>query len=202
MAGCTVRGIDLIFVLDSSKSVGRTNFGKTKDFVEGVVDAFEIGSDRTRVGVIQYSSNVNFVFHLDAYMDKTLLKQAIRNIGYIGSGTRTVDALETMESEGFVVENGARRASEGLPRVAIVITDGQSQGAAVVVVPADRARAKGVTIFAIGVTSNVNNDELNAIANEPKETYIFHVSNFNAIASISASLEDTTCNRKKANEFC
>ncbi|XP_022079888.1 integrin alpha-11-like isoform X2 [Acanthaster planci] len=192
--GCSVKGIDLVFVLDGSGSVGSANFEKTKSFVSNVVDAFEIGADQTRVGVIKYSSSVTVEFHLITYSSKALLKQAIGNIQYIGGGTQTVAALDVMESQAFLIENGARPDFNAVSRAAVVITDGQSQGPEAVAVPADRAREKGITMFAIGVTNNVNNDELNAIANKPNDFYVFHVSNFGAIDNIVAALEEKTCN--------
>ncbi|XP_022080067.1 von Willebrand factor A domain-containing protein 2-like [Acanthaster planci] len=192
--GCDVKQIDLVFVLDNSGSVKSENFEKTKNFVSHVVDAFDIGADRTRVGVIQYSSSVTIEFHLNTYSNKTLLQQAIGNIQYIGGGTQTVAALNVTASQAFLVENGARPDLNAVSRAAVVITDGRSQGPAAVAVPADRAREKGIAVFAIGVTNNVNMEELNAIANKPNDTYVFHVSNFDAIDNIVASLEEKTCN--------
>ena len=192
--GCSVNQVDLVFVLDGSGSVGQENFERTKSFVANVSDAFEIGADQTRVGVIKYSSSATVEFHLNAYTSKTLLNQAIRNITYNGGGTQTVAALNLMQSQSFLVENGARPEFNAVSRAAVVITEGRSQGAAAVAVPADLAREKGITIFAIGVTDNVNMDELNAIANKPNDTYVFHVSNFDAIDNIVSSLEEKTCN--------
>ncbi|XP_033646749.1 integrin alpha-1-like [Asterias rubens] len=193
LPGCTNKGIDLVFVVDGSGSVGPSNFETSKQFVNDVVDSFEIGSDRTRVGVIQYSSSVNIEFHLNQYTDKSSLQQAISSINYISGGTNTEEALNVMVDEGFKVTNGAREL--GIPRVAVVLTDGQSQGADRVRVPADRAREEDITIFAIGVTANINQAELNAIANKPNDTYVFEVSNFDAIATIGATLQDTACDQ-------
>ena len=194
--GCSSKGIDLVFVLDGSGSVGATDFMTSKTFVNDIVDFFEIGSENTRVGVIQYSSSVNIEFHLNQYTDKMSIQQAIANISYMGGSTETERALNVMVDEGFSVTNGARELEIGIPRVAVVITDGQSQGPDRVRVPADRAREEGIQIFAVGVTSNINEAELNAIANKPNDTYVFEVSNFDAISSIGATLQDNACDRK------
>ena len=192
--GCSSKGIDLVFVLDGSGSVGATDFMTSKTFVNDIVDFFEIGSENTRVGVIQYSSSVNIEFHLKQYTDKMSTQQAIANISYMDGGTHTEDALNVMVNESFKEENGSRVI--GIPRVAVVITDGRSRSGDQVHVPADRARQVGIKIFAIGVTSNINEAELNAIANKPNDTYVFEVSNFDAISSIGATLQDNACNRK------
>ena len=56
-AGCqTAGGADIVFVLDGSGSIGSTNFELCKSFVRSVVEEFEIGLDKYRIGVQQYSS--------------------------------------------------------------------------------------------------------------------------------------------------
>ncbi len=172
----------------------------SKTFVQDVVDGFVIGSERTRVGVIQYSSSVNIEFHLNQYADKSSLQQAIANIIYLGGNTDTESALGVMANESFREENGARKI--GIPRVAVVLTDGRSQGPDRVRVPADRAREIDITIFAIGVTSNINEDELVAIANKPNSTFVFQVDDFDAITTIGATLQDIACVRKYIHPEC
>ncbi|XP_022080099.1 uncharacterized protein LOC110973524 [Acanthaster planci] len=191
--GCDSRGLDLVFVLDGSGSVGSVDFNTTKNFVLAMVDFFDIGPDKTRVGVIQYSSSPQIEFHLKSFTDKALLKEAVINIRYKDGGTNTGEALDEMSDTSFLPENGARPPGRGFPRVAVVVTDGQSHDS--VTGPAERARQKGIVIFAIGVTSSVNRFELNAIANKPNDTYVYHVSDFDAIVNIAAALEYTTCNQ-------
>ena len=176
-------------MLDGSGSVGSTDFSRTKTFVQYMVDLFNVTDDGTRVGVIQYASSVNIEFNLNEFTDEESLRDAIAGISYMGGGTDTERALQVMGNQSFLVENGARPAGQGSPRVAVVITDGQSQGAERVGAAADKAREMDIVIFAIGVTNNVNVDELNAIANKPNETYVFHVSDYDAIGSIGAILQ-------------
>ena len=122
---CQTRGIDLIFVLDSSGSVGSTNFQNVKNFVSNLVSQLEIGPDNTQVGVINFATSVRIEFHLNRYQDSSSLLQAIANIPYTGGNTNTGTALTTLLSE-FSTVNGVRPLQEGIPRVAIVVTDGQS----------------------------------------------------------------------------
>ncbi len=56
-AGCRASGgADIVFVLDGSGSIGSTNFDLCKDFVKKVIEQFEIGEDKYRIGVQQYAS--------------------------------------------------------------------------------------------------------------------------------------------------
>ena len=49
--------LDLIFLLDSSGSVGRRDFRIVKNWVKKVSNNFEIASGRNQIGVIKYSTH-------------------------------------------------------------------------------------------------------------------------------------------------
>ncbi|KFV48813.1 Collagen alpha-1(VI) chain [Tyto alba] len=125
---CTCGPVDLLFVLDSSESIGLQNFQIAKDFIIKVIDRlskdervkFEAGE--SRVGVVQYShdNTQELVAMGDANIDNIgALKQAVKNLKWIAGGTYTGEALQ------FTKENLLRRFTSD-KRVAIVITDGRS----------------------------------------------------------------------------
>uniref|UniRef100_A0A8C4JSM3 Collagen alpha-1(VI) chain n=1 Tax=Dromaius novaehollandiae TaxID=8790 RepID=A0A8C4JSM3_DRONO len=125
---CTCGPVDLLFVLDSSESIGLQNFQIAKDFIIKVIDRlskdervkFEPGE--SRVGVVQYShdNTQELVAMGDANIDNIgALKQAVKNLKWIAGGTYTGEALQ------FTKENLVRRFTSD-KRVAIVITDGRS----------------------------------------------------------------------------
>uniref|UniRef100_A0A8B9FHH7 Collagen alpha-1(VI) chain n=3 Tax=Australaves TaxID=3073809 RepID=A0A8B9FHH7_9PSIT len=127
-AECTCGPVDLLFVLDSSESIGLQNFQIAKDFIIKVIDRlskdervkFEPGE--SRVGVVQYShdNTQELVAMGDANIDNIgALKQAIKNLNWIAGGTYTGEALQ------FTKDNLLRRFTSD-KRVAIVITDGRS----------------------------------------------------------------------------
>uniref|UniRef100_A0A803VKD0 Collagen alpha-1(VI) chain n=1 Tax=Ficedula albicollis TaxID=59894 RepID=A0A803VKD0_FICAL len=125
---CTCGPVDLLFVLDSSESIGLQNFQIAKDFIIKVIDRlskdervkFEAGE--SRVGVVQYShdNTQELVAMGDANIDNIgALKQAVKNLQWIAGGTYTGEALQ------FTKDNLLRRFTSD-KRVAIVITDGRS----------------------------------------------------------------------------
>uniref|UniRef100_A0A8C9EVF3 Collagen alpha-1(VI) chain n=1 Tax=Pavo cristatus TaxID=9049 RepID=A0A8C9EVF3_PAVCR len=127
-AECTCGPVDLLFVLDSSESIGLQNFQIAKDFIIKVIDRlskdervkFEPGE--SRVGVVQYSHNntQELVAMGDANIDNIgALKQAVKNLKWIAGGTHTGEALQ------FSKENLLQRFTSK-NNVAIVITDGRS----------------------------------------------------------------------------
>ena len=166
-----MRGLDLVFVLDSSGSVGSSNFALVRNFVaDVVVDTFEIGPDETQVGVITFSGIARTIFQLNAHSTTSTLLQAIQDIPFMddpGPSTNTADALNVLGADAFTSESGARDPGLAIPRVAIVVTDGQSNINSSQTIPnAEAVHAAGVVVFAIGVGNSVDLGELNGIASD------------------------------------
>lgn len=90
LSECSVGAIaDLVFLVDGSWSVGRENFKYIRNFISAVAGAFDIGEDKTRVAVVQYSTDTRTEFNLNQYFKRAELLQAIRNLPYKGGNTMT-----------------------------------------------------------------------------------------------------------------
>lgn len=51
---------DLLFILDSSSSIGQASFNVMKDFVMRLVDTFEIGRNQVQVSICEVNLEANF----------------------------------------------------------------------------------------------------------------------------------------------
>jgi hypothetical protein len=182
-------GIDIVFVLDSSGSVGAYNFQTMKIFVKNVIYNFNIGANQTRVGVINFSSAAYHIIQLGSENNASSLYAAVDAIQYIGGGTRTHLALDLVRTIAF----NDSRLNEGIPRIAIVLTDGKSNIPESTIVSARLLHATGITIYALGIGSGVNVAELNIIANSSSN--VFEILNFTpeAFAAILLQLQTTAC---------
>uniref|UniRef100_A0A8C0GWX0 VWFA domain-containing protein n=1 Tax=Chelonoidis abingdonii TaxID=106734 RepID=A0A8C0GWX0_CHEAB len=124
-AECKCGPVDVLFVLDSSESIGLQNFQIAKDFIIKVIDRLS-KDERVKVsfqvGVVQYShdNTQELVAMGDANINNIgALKEAVKNLNWIAGGTYTGEALQFTKDRLL-----ARFASD--KRVAIVITDGRS----------------------------------------------------------------------------
>ena len=92
----------------------------------------------------------------------------------------------------LLLQNGDR---PNVPNVAIVITDGQSNYDHDLTIPdADIDKAAGITLFAVGVTDQINLVELDGIASLPTASHVFTSADIIDItANILQELSTTLC---------
>ncbi|KAK5622779.1 Collagen alpha-2(VI) chain [Crenichthys baileyi] len=121
--------LDIVFVIDSSESVGLTNFTLEKNFVINTIN--RLGSfakdpqseTGTRVGVVQYSHSGTFqaIQLNDPKINSlTAFKDAMKRLEWIAGGTWTPSALK------FAYDNLIRDSRRAKANVTVVvITDGR-----------------------------------------------------------------------------
>ncbi|XP_051986831.1 matrilin-4-like isoform X17 [Xyrauchen texanus] len=194
---CRSSNIDLVLLIDGSKSVRPNNFELVKQFVNQVVDQLDVSPKGTRVGLVQYSSRVRTEFPLSMYQSKEEIKKAVMNVEYMEKGTMTGLALKHMVENSFTEANGARPAEKNIPRIGLVFTDGRSQDD--ITEWAKKAKEAGITMYAVGVGKAVE-DELRVIASEPVEKNFFYTADFTAMSQIAENLKLNVCAAESQGE--
>lgn len=187
---CTEGPIDLVFVIDGSKSLGEENFEIVKQFVTGIIDSLEVSPKAARVGLLQYSTQVRTEFTLRSFKSAKDMKKAVAHMKYMGKGSMTGLALKHMFERSFTQVEGARPLSTRVPRVAIVFTDGRAQDD--VSEWASKAQANGITMYAVGVGKAIE-EELQEIASEPTDKHLFYAEDFSTMGEISEKLKKGIC---------
>ncbi|NXP87112.1 MATN2 protein, partial [Passerina amoena] len=187
---CTEGPIDLVFVIDGSKSLGEDNFEIVKQFVSGILDTLEISPKAARVGLLQYSTEVRTEFTLRQFSSAKDMKKAVSQMKYMGRGSMTGLALRQMSERSFTETEGARPFSANVPRISIVFTDGRAQDE--VSEWATRAKQRGIIIYAIGIGKAIE-EELLEIASEPSYKHLFYAEDFTALEDISEELRAQIC---------
>ena len=79
LPGCLQKA-DLVFLLDSSSTIGKDNFRKLEDFLKDVVQDLNISPDGVHVGLMQYSSYPSLEFPLDMHTSRYDVLKAIDNV--------------------------------------------------------------------------------------------------------------------------
>ncbi|XP_023555716.1 matrilin-2 [Octodon degus] len=187
---CTEGPIDLVFVIDGSKSLGEENFELVKQFVTGIIDSLAISPKAARVGLLQYSTQVRPEFTLRSFHSAKDMRKAVAHMKYMGKGSMTGLALKHMFERSFSPAEGARPLSARVPRAAIVFTDGRAQDD--VSEWASKAKAHGIEMYAVGIGKAIE-EELQEIASEPTTKHLFYAEDFSSMGEISAKLKQGIC---------
>lgn len=95
------RQVELIFLIDSSSSIGEENFIDELKFVKKLLADFTVDQNNTRVSVVTFSSRELVIRHIDHLSNpdddhhKCSLLDGLHKIGkgYKGGGTYTLGAL-------------------------------------------------------------------------------------------------------------
>ncbi|XP_029469303.1 matrilin-4 [Rhinatrema bivittatum] len=195
---CKSRHVDLVFVIDGSKSVRPQNFQLVKEFVTKIVDFLDVSPGGTQVGLVQYSSRVRTEFPLSQFSTAEEIKNAVMKTEYMEKGTMTGLALKHMVEQSFSEAEGARPLSKNVPRIGLVFTDGRSQDD--ITEWAKKAKEAGIVMYAVGVGKAVE-DELKEIASEPVEKHFFYSTDFATINFIAEELKINICPEESKGEM-
>ncbi|XP_003971908.2 matrilin-3a isoform X1 [Takifugu rubripes] len=189
-SSCMSRPLDLVFIIDSSRSVRPSEFEKVKTFLADMVDTLDVGADATRVAVVNYASTVKTEFLLKDHFNKPDLKRAISRVEPLATGTMTGLAIKTAVSEAFTEQSGARPRPRNIAKVAIIVTDGRPQDQVEEVSAA--ARASGIEIYAVGV-DRADMRSLQLMASIPLEDHVFYVETYGVIEKLTSKFRETLC---------
>ncbi|KAM9309642.1 collagen alpha-6(VI) chain isoform 2-T6 [Pholidichthys leucotaenia] len=180
---------DIVFLVDGSSSIGIRNFDQIRQFLRSVISGLDIGPNKVRVGLAQYSDEPYQEFLLNEHMDVESLLDEVNTFPYRTGDTETGKAINFLRTEYFTEKAGSR-LNQRVPQIAVVITDGESRDD--VVAPAQALRQLGVIVFGIGV-GQAKIEELQAIANRPLDRFMFPIDSFEALQRLTGSLLQTVC---------
>ena len=178
-------------MLDSSGSIGREHFTTMKNFVANVTANFEIRDNSTRVGLIRFSDTASILIPLGSINSSQQLTTDINNVVYTAGGTRTDLALVLV----LTAFNNSR-INEGIPRVVILLTDGQSNEPTSTAQAAPRVHNDNIEVYSVGIGNGIYEAELHIIASDP--SYVYLITDFSpeAFADELRPLQLTACTSK------
>ncbi|XP_072507408.1 collagen alpha-6(VI) chain [Notamacropus eugenii] len=185
---CKDMKADIMFLVDSSGSIGLENFAKMKTFMKNLVNKSQIGADQVQIGVVQFSHENKEEFQLNQYRTRWEIAGAIDAMSHIGDRTLTGSALSFV-SDYFHPSKGAR---PNVRKFLILITDGEAQD--LVREPAAALRQDGVIIYSVGVYGS-NESQLVEISG--KRDMVFYVENFDILKHIEDDLIFGICSPRE-----
>lgn len=170
---------DIVFLIDSSDGIRPDGIAHIRDFVSRIVQRLNIGPNRVRTGVVQFSNEAFPEFYLKTYKSQASVLDAIRRLRFKGGSPRnTGKALEFVARNLFVKSAGSR-IEDGVPQHLVLFLGGKSQD--------DISRISQVLsssrIASLGIGDrNTDRVELQTITNNP--SLVFPVREFTELPNI------------------
>ena len=122
------------------------------------------------------------------------VSRAIVGVKYLHGKTMTAAALRHVRLDQFSAAHARRGVSgDDVTRVALIVTDGESDNEAETMAEAVLLRDAGVSVLAMGVGGWVRRAELEGMASHPKQRNVFTVDRYEALFQIADPLMETVC---------
>uniref|UniRef100_A0AAR2KPY8 VWFA domain-containing protein n=1 Tax=Pygocentrus nattereri TaxID=42514 RepID=A0AAR2KPY8_PYGNA len=185
--------VDIAVVLDGSNSI--YPWPDVQKFLNKFLGSLDVGPDKAQVSLIQYSNDLSFQFYLNTYQSKDeMLKVAATIEQKTGDVTNTFAAIDSARYVlAFLPGNGGRPDAT---KVMVVVTDGESADGYKSKEVIERCEKDNIIRFGIAVRSQLKyiadivkfTKEIETIASNPKENYVFNVSNEAGLVNIAGTL--------------
>lgn len=176
---------DVVFLIDGTTAV-RSEFPSIREMIRRVVDKLDVGLDKVRVSVVQYSDDPRLEFLLNEHSTKDEVRQAVTKLRSKGGNRlNTGQALEWV-SRNIYQRSAGSRIEDGVPQFLILVTGGKSTDD--VSTAADQLKKNRVAPLAIG-SRNADVAELREISLKPHLAYT--VDSFQQLPRVESQLIDS-----------
>ncbi|CAI5446482.1 unnamed protein product [Caenorhabditis angaria] len=164
--------LDLALVVDASESLDHLFTDQIKFLLDRVIPNINIHPEAVRLALISYSGSsfVHFKFNSFRYGNNTSVSEFVKTMRSIKGTTATNIALE--DAFDLLTSNDpAIGIRDGVPKMALVLTDGHSHRSPKQI--AEKMRASGIIMIAVSVTPRplVDEAELLLISGEPGRAF-------------------------------
>uniref|UniRef100_A0A3Q3LMP8 Collagen, type VI, alpha 3 n=1 Tax=Mastacembelus armatus TaxID=205130 RepID=A0A3Q3LMP8_9TELE len=173
---------DIVFLLDGSDGT-RNGFPAMLDFVERVVEKLNVGENKDRVSVVQYSIDAEAHFYLNTYTTKDDIVGSVRGLRHRGGRAPNTGAALQYVRDNVLTSSAGSRHLQGVPQILILLNGGRSSDN--VDTPASTLKQLGVLTFAIG-TRGSDSAELQRLSSDP--SHALSVSDFTDLPSVQEQL--------------
>eukprot|EP00794_Sanderia_malayensis_P015641 gene15641-17220_t len=192
----SAQGLDLVFALDYSQSVGKVNFKKAVDFTRSMIEQFGLSSsdEGTHVAIVVFSDTPKLIFNLKSQkvFEKEVALRELENLKFSGGGTGPRLALN------MVIKKVGNETRPNAKKVLFLITDGNYNVGGSPVEASKYLREKmGFSIYTIGI-SEVDRSSLEQIASLPFSKYIYLLKDYTMLDKLNelinkSSLDYRSC---------
>ena len=184
--------IDVAFIVDSSGSLGNTNYDRLKRTVYNMGDYFGVSPMGSHAAIILYSDRYDISARFDQFLTLGQFRTVALSLRYLRQRSRMDEGLSAAE-RGIFTRRGNTR--DFLPKVAILFTDGEQskfRDRIPLPVAAQKLKDKGVKLYVVGIGSGPKKEELESMVDD-RVNHISRISSFRAMEAESKSVAEKVC---------
>ncbi|KAL9848017.1 collagen alpha-3(VI) chain isoform 7-T7 [Geothlypis trichas] len=176
---------DIVFLIDSSDSVRPDGLAHIRDFISRIVQQLDVGPNKVRIGVVQFSNGVFPEFYLKAHKSKTAVLDAIRRLRLRGGSPLNAGKALDFVVKNFFIKSAGSRIEDGVPQHLVVILGDRSQDD--VDRPARVITSTSIKPLGVGAR-NVDRDQLQIITNDPGRVLV--VQDFTGLSTLEKKVQN------------
>ena len=183
--------MNLGFLVDASAAVelsGDGNFNKTLDFIASFIESFSVTPNETHVGLVVFSDDPSTAFDFNRGSVSSITVEAVYNATYLNQGRQTGKAMTYIRR--YLFSDPVHQRA--VPNYLLYLTTGSSYD--LLKTPATLVRDDNITVFAVGIGNNNDNEELNYVTGG-NGTRIYQTS-VDRLADVGTLLKRKICESK------
>lgn len=167
---------DIVFALDGSDGVSHATFAAQKDFIKGTLKAYDVASDKARVGILTYGSKAVLGIKVKDGVSQSVIDGQLRHARTIGGIRQMANAMRFAESEVFDETASGKGKKLLVIMVAGIRSVAQDDN---LKRSLDEMKKKGIELLVIGVEESVHADKLGEILKEEMIKQVKNIEHLN-----------------------
>ncbi|XP_074950227.1 collagen alpha-3(VI) chain isoform X8 [Phalacrocorax aristotelis] len=175
---------DIVFLIDSSDSVRSDGLAHIRDFISRIVQQLEVGPNKVRIGVVQFSNTVFPEFYLKTHKSKNAVLQAIRRLRLRGGSPVNAGKALDYVVKNYFIKSAGSRIEDGVPQHLVIILGDRSQDD--VNRPANVITSTSIKPLGVGAR-NVDRGQLQVITNNPEHVLV--VQDFTGLPTLEKKVQ-------------
>lgn len=118
---------DIVFLVDGSDYVGRSNFPYVRDFLINVVNQVDVRPDRVQFGLMQFAEQPKVEFYLNTFNNRDDIVNRISQLRLMGGSVLNTAAAMQYALQTMFMSSVGSRIQQGIPQLLVLVTGGPAQ---------------------------------------------------------------------------
>ena len=191
--------VDVVFMVDSSRSISVSDFNEAKKFVKQAAEEFGVAPGQSRAAVILFGESAEAMIGFGDAPTLEGFQKAVDGLNHLFGGHTRIDQALITAAKLF----SNSKARPDVKKVALLLTDGQqSHGFPNEIdlkTASESLRKAGARVIAVGIGDKVDEPELKLITESEDDVIL--TKDYQDLKDKLLSIISTACDESKSNLY-